>query len=214
VGGLNAHLKLTKFSQEIRVLHAAAVDESFHARFSAVGREYVYRLYCWPPHLAESPFHGWPGHGHATPFFESPRAWCLNSDEALDVAAMQEAGRHFVGEHDFTSFRAADCVAHSPVKEVTSLRVDTVECAGPAFGHLAFPGTPMVTITIRARSFLHRMVRNIAGALVAVGKGTVAPGKVPGIIKARDRSRAPSAAPAHGLYLTKVFYREQDLRGI
>lgn len=111
---------------------------------------------------------------------------------ALDPAAMHEAGQRLVGRHDFTSFRAVACQADSPVKTLDAL---TVEAAGEE-----------IHIRIRARSFLHHQVRNIAGTLKLVGEGKWTAGDVTAALAARDRSRAGPTAPAEGLCLMRVDY--------
>ena len=218
VGGLNAHLMATGYHNDISIQGAVATDEeNFHARFSAKGREYVYKIVpCTKKKRAGFEMGGFkesslvcghravPGAPLASPLFQANRAWCLEGFPDLAVGAMEEASQHLVGKFDFTSLRGPDCQAESPVKEVSSVSVDRL-AAGPSLGHPMLPGS-LVLVTVRAPRFLHRMVRNIAGLLVAVGKGDLPPGAVPGIIEARDRRRAPACAPPHGLYLSRVWY--------
>ena len=110
----------------------------------------------------------------------------------LDAAAMQEAAQLLVGHHDFSSFRAAECQADSPVKTLDRLEV-------------ARHGD-VVEIRASARSFLHRQVRNMAGSLKLVGAGKWDAAKLGEVLAARDRRAAGPAAPAEGLYLTAVDY--------
>jgi tRNA pseudouridine38-40 synthase len=105
---------------------------------------------------------------------------------------MAEGARRLLGRHDFTSFRAAECQADSPVKTLD--RLDVV--ADGAEIHLI----------VEAKSFLHHQVRNFAGTLKRVGDGHWTPDDVGRILQARDRSAAGPTAPAHGLYLTRVAY--------
>lgn len=110
----------------------------------------------------------------------------------LNVEAMHEAAQHLVGEHDFSSFRAVEC------QSTTALRhVDAISVRGEG---------PLVVIEISANSYLHHMVRNIAGTLMQVGAGERPPAWVAEILAARDRSRAGITAPACGLYLWRVRY--------
>ena len=105
---------------------------------------------------------------------------------------MAEAGRHLVGRHDFTTFRASACQAASPVKTLGALvvRRDGDE----------------IRIAARARSFLHHQVRNMAGSLRWVGEGRWTPDDLARALEARDRSAGGPTAPAYGLYLVEVDY--------
>lgn len=169
VRGVNSHLP-----PSVSVLWARAVDESFHARFSAFSRSYSYYLLAHPvrPALCAGKV-GW---------FHRP----------LDVAAMRAAAAHLLGRHDFSSFRAAECQAKSPVKDLQQLDI------------VAFDG--LIRFDLLADAFLHHMVRNIVGALVYVGKGALAPSDLAGLLAARDRTAAPPTFMPDGLYLTGVGY--------
>ena len=114
------------------------------------------------------------------------------SRAALDAGAMQEAAQALVGEHDFSSFRAVECQSTTPVRHVDAISV-TAE-------------GPLVMVEISANSYLHHMVRNIVGTLMAVGAGERPPGWVAEVLAARDRTRAGITAPASGLYLWQVRY--------
>jgi tRNA pseudouridine38-40 synthase len=105
---------------------------------------------------------------------------------------MQEAADHLIGEHDFSTFRDAQCQAKSPVKTLDTLNVS-------AYGD-------RIEVTTTARSFLHRQVRSIVGSLVEVGRGMQEPGWVKDILEARDRAACGPVAPADGLYLERVMY--------
>ena len=168
--GLNAHLGETP----IAVLAARAVDDDFHARFSATRRHYLYRIANRRPKLA----------------LERGRAWRV--PVALDADAMHEAAQILVGQHDFTTFRAGECQAKSPVKTVdfvsVSRRADDIE------------------IEINARSFLHNQVRSMAGSLKLVGETKWRTHDLKKALQARDRAACGPVAPAHGLYLVRVDY--------
>ena len=167
---LNQHLK----PAPVAVLVAEAVDDEFHARFSATGRRYLYRIVNRRAPLA----------------LERGRAWFVPSP--LDTEAMHAAAQALVGQHDFTSFRAAECQAKSPVKTLDRL---SVERDGEE-----------VRVQAAARSFLHHQVRNMVGTLRLVGIGKWTAGDVAEALEKRDRAAAGPTAPAEGLYLTEVVY--------
>jgi tRNA pseudouridine38-40 synthase len=118
------------------------------------------------------------------------RAWRVWPQ--LDAAAMAEAAQFLIGRHDFTTFRAAECQAKSPVK---TLDVLSVERAGDE-----------IAIRASARSFLHHQVRSIVGSLKLVGEGKWTPHDLRAALEARDRRRCGALAPACGLYLVRVDY--------
>lgn len=124
------------------------------------------------------------------PVLARHRAWWVR--ERLDLGAMRAAADLLVGEHDFSSFRGAGCQAKSPVRRLDALDIRPVD------GGLC--------LVARATGFLHHMVRNLAGTLVAVGRGELGPGSVPTLLAARDRRLAPPTAPPQGLYLAGVDY--------
>jgi tRNA pseudouridine38-40 synthase len=167
---LNFHLK----PQPVAVLAAEAVADDFHARFSARGRRYLYRIVNRPAPLA----------------LERGRAWFV--PQPLDADAMQAAAERLLGRHDFTSFRAKECQAASPVKTLDELRVtrDGSEIA----------------VEAAALSFLHHQVRNMVGSLHWVGCGKWTPDDLARALAARARAAAGPTAPACGLYLTAVIY--------
>lgn len=167
---LNAHLR----PDPVVVLDAAEADPEFHARFSATGRRYLYRILNRP----------------SPPALEKGRVWHVR--KPLDVEAMTAAAQVLVGLHDFTTFRDAACQSKSPVK---TLDLAEIERDGQE-----------VRLRFAARSFLHRQVRSMTGALVEAGLGRITPDDVREILEACDRSRCPTVAPADGLYLTGVAY--------
>ncbi len=158
----------------VALLWAGRVADDFHARFSATGREYRYVILnrsVRPTYLARRVTHDY---------------------RPLDVARMQAAARSLVGTHDFTSFRAVQCQAKSPVRELRRLEVER---------HGEF-----VIVHASANAFLHHMVRNLAGVLMAIGAGERAPGWAREVLDARDRTVGDITAPPHGLYLTAIEY--------
>ena len=111
---------------------------------------------------------------------------------ALDRDRMHEAAQSLLGEHDFSAFRAAECQAKSPVRRMERI---VVEQRGD-----------FVVIEATANAFLHHMMRNIAGLLIAIGRGDLAVGFAREVLAGRDRTRNAATAPAAGLYLLAVRY--------
>lgn len=156
------------------VLESDAVNAEFHARFSATARHYLFRILNRrsPPALEEG--HVW----HVSP--------------KLDSEAMHAAAQLLVGQHDFTTFRAAECQAQSPIKTLDRLDVS----------HRA----DEIHIEASARSFLHHQIRSFAGTLKLVGEGKWAPRDVADALAAKDRTRCGPVSPPDGLYLVRVDY--------
>jgi tRNA pseudouridine38-40 synthase len=113
----------------------------------------------------------------------------------LDTARMQAAGNYLLGEHDFSSYRAVACQAKSPVRTLHKLQVCTQG--------------PFIFIDVEANAFLHHMVRNIAGVLMAIGEGEKPVEWSREVLEARDRTLGGVTAPPYGLYLTRVGYAEK-----
>jgi len=118
------------------------------------------------------------------------RSWFIPHD--LDVAAMQRAAEYLLGEHDFTSFRAGNCNAKSPIR--TMSRVEIIQ------------RNDFLNFEFEGKGFLKHMVRNFVGTLVYVGKNKISADQVKIILEARDRKAAGPTAPSHGLCLIKVEY--------
>jgi tRNA pseudouridine38-40 synthase len=112
----------------------------------------------------------------------------------LDVEVMREGARALLGTHDFTSFRALGCQAKSPVKTLHELELEQ--------------RGPLILLTVRANAFLHHMVRNIAGVLMAVGTGKQPVAWVEQVLAARDRAQGGVTAPPYGLYFMEALYPE------
>jgi tRNA pseudouridine38-40 synthase len=112
--------------------------------------------------------------------------------QPLEAALMQQAGAWLIGEHDFSAFRSSECQSHSSVRELQSV---TVGRQGD-----------WVHVDVTANAFLHHMVRNIVGLLLAVGIGRVPPERARQQIESRERSQGEATAAAHGLYLWGVDY--------
>lgn len=159
---------------DLAVRSAELVPNDFDPRRSARLREYVYRI---ANRRMPSPF--W-------------RRYSWHIAPPLAVDRMEAAAAFLVGEHDFTSFRAAGCDAATPVRRVTCSRVTRQN--------------EMVVYTIEGTAFLRHMVRNIVGTLAEVGLGKREAGEVQTLLQLRDRAKAAATAPAHGLCLTRVHY--------
>jgi tRNA pseudouridine38-40 synthase len=173
---INFHLR----PHPAAVVKAEPAAADFHARFQARNRVYCYRILT----ARRSP-----------PMLDEGRVWHVSRE--LDVAKMSAAARHLLGHHDFSSFRAAECQAKTPMRSLD--RLDFVEREHLSFGrHLE--------LWAEARSFLHHQIRNMAGTLALVGEGKWQPDDVRGALEARDRTKAGPMAPAEGLYFVRVDY--------
>lgn len=169
VRGANANLP-----HDIRLQWSARVDENFHARFSAQRRSYRYIILNRPVASAIL------------------RQRVCHEYRPLDHVRMQAAACSLVGEHDFSSFRAAGCQAKSPRREIVRLDVTrSGDC---------------VYIDVEANAFLHHMVRCIAGVLLAIGRGDQPVDWAAEVLAARDRTLSGVNAPPGGLYLVQVVY--------
>jgi tRNA pseudouridine38-40 synthase len=169
---LNFHLK----PYPVVILRAAAAVPGWHPRFSATGRSYRYTIL----------------NRRSRPALQAGRVW--HRPYELDAAAMAEGARHLLGQHDFTSFRAAACQANSPVRTLDRLEIIA---AGDE-----------IAIVAEARSFLHHQVRNMAGTLALVGSGRWQPGDVAAALAARDRAASGPTAPAEGLCFMAAHYAD------
>ena len=167
---VNFHLR----PRPIAVLAAEQVAENFDARFSATKRHYLYRIVNRRADLA----------------LDQNRAWRV--PRPLHGDAMHAAAQKLVGRHDFTTFRAAECQAKSPVKTLDQLDVER--------------DGDEVRITAAARSFLHHQVRSMVGSLVHVGERKWSAEDLAAALVAHDRTRCGQVAPPQGLYLVRVEY--------
>jgi tRNA pseudouridine38-40 synthase len=149
-------------------------ENNFHARFSATARTYHYVVY---------------NHPVRAPLLSGRAGWIFRP---LDIEPMQQAVNCLLGTHDFSSFRAAECQARSPVKTMHEVRI---ERHGDLF-----------VFTLKASAFLHHMVRNIVGSLIVIGNGNQPPEWLQTLLDARDRSRAAPTFMPDGLYLARIDY--------
>lgn len=166
----NAHIK----PLPVAILAAERVGDDFEARFSAIRRHYVYRI-C---------------NRRAPVTWGQGLVWHIA--RKLDVAAMDAAAKRLLGKHDFTTFRASECQAASPIR--TLERLDVVAMGEEIHVHAS------------ARSFLHHQVRSIVGSLEHVGSGKWTADDLEAALHARDRKRCGMVCPPDGLYLTGVDY--------
>jgi tRNA pseudouridine38-40 synthase len=201
-------------------------EVEWNVRWSASQRTYIYRiLVCNHEDDWALPFE-WDRSWRVLPptrdknFLDSRHDKCW-----LNVQDMQDAANYFIGTHDFSSFRGVDCQRASPVVTVREVQVVSQPYGEPllwgsAGGLLGLGGhnngtcNPMprlVTIKIVGTAFVYHQVRNMVGALVAVGRGSLDAGQMSAILKAKDRKTAPAMAPAHGLFLVDVQHDDIDL---
>ena len=162
---------------QVRVLAAEEAPSHFHARFSATGKIYEYRI-------VNAPL--------ASPFLHR-YAWHV--PQPLNLDAMRAASAALLGEHDFASFQGSGSVVASTTRTVRSL-------AWEDGGGYDLP----IVMRIEGDGFLRHMVRNIAGTLVEIGAGRWSPAEMARILGARDRRQSGRTAPAHGLFLARVLY--------
>lgn len=171
---LNAHLR----PAPVAVVACARVAGDFHARFSATGRRYTFRLVS----------------RRAPMVLEGGLVWQVR--HPLDLAAMQAGAAHLLGRQDFTTFRSSICQAASPVKTLDRIEIES----------LPIPHGTEFRFHLAARSFLHNQVRSIVGTLERVGAGAWHPDRVAEALEARDRAACGPVCPPQGLCLTGAIY--------
>jgi tRNA pseudouridine38-40 synthase len=162
---------------KISVVNVERVDHTFHARFDALKRSYRYRII----------------NRRAPLTIDADYAWHVS--KVLDIAAMQQAADLLIGKHDFSTFRAQNCQANSPIRNMDKL-------------YFTQEGAEIVMHT-EARSFLYHQVRNIIGTLSLVGTGRWTIDDFKTAFAAHDRSKGGPTAPAHGLYFWAVTYPQK-----
>lgn len=161
---------------DIRFYWVKPVSEDFHARYSARARSYRYLI--WNAAQPSAVFH----------------AYTLWHRRPLDISRMQTAAQVFLGEHDFSSFQAADCQSKTPMRCVH--RVDFQR------------SDSLICMDIQANAFLHHMIRNMVGVLLSIGDGRRPSSWCADVLEARDRRCAGITAAPQGLYLTAIDYPE------
>ncbi len=169
VFGTNSNLP-----KDVSVCWAKSVDETFHARFSAVERHYRYIIY---------------NHRSRPAILRNQVTWW---NRPLSAENMQAAANCLLGEHDFSSFRSVECQSKSPVRKIDTLNVSR--------------NGDYIYIDVQGNAFLHHMVRNIAGVLLAVGIGEKPVDWVAEVLEQRDRKQGGITAPPNGLYLVRIIY--------
>ena len=160
--------------QDISILWAHPVEESFHARFSVLERHYCYLILNRMSRPA---------------LFMDRVTW---ECRPLDEQSMQSAANHLLGTHDFTSYRSSACQAKNPIRTINQISV--------------YRENEWIILEVSANAFLHHMVRNIAGVLMAIGRGEHPPWWAKTVLEAKDRKVAGVTAPAEGLYLSQIDY--------
>jgi tRNA pseudouridine38-40 synthase len=178
---LNYHMK----PNPVAIVGCVQVDDTFHARFSAQERRYLFRILVRRAPVA----------------LQAGLVW--NVKKPLDLDAMREGASHLLGKHDFTTFRSTICQSVTPVKTVDRLDMTWVDT----------PMGPEVHFDVRARSFLHNQVRSFVGTLERVGAGSLRPEDVKTMLEARDRQACGPVSPPHGLYLSHVGYPVDPFAG-
>lgn len=171
---LNHHLK----PSPVAILDVRRAPDDFHARFSAMERQYMFRLQSRRAPLTH----------------DRGQVWRVK--HALDLAAMQRAADFLLGKHDFTTFRSVQCQANSPLKTLDRLDISS---------HV-IPYGVEYRFDVRARSFLHNQVRSFIGSLEHVGAGSWAPEDMKAALEAKDRAACGTVCPPQGLYLAGVTY--------
>lgn len=169
--GINRYLP-----DSIAIKWVKGIDEEFHARFSATARRYRYVIY--NNRLRNSILAKGVTHVHSE----------------LDHNLMHEAAQHLLGRHDFSAFRAVNCQANTPVRDMSNINVSR-------FGDY-------IVIDVKANAFLHHMVRNITGSLLAIGNKDKPTIWMKTLLQGKDRTKASATAKPNGLYLVHVTYPE------
>ena len=159
---------------DVRLRWVVSIDDSFHARFSALSRSYRFIIH-------NAPIKSALYRNHAT-----------HEHEKLDPNKMARSGEALLGEHDFSSFRAAGCQAHSPIRTMHEFSLNS--------------SGDWIWFDLKANAFLQHMVRNIAGCLIEIGSGKRSEQWLAELLEVKDRTKAGVTAAPNGLYLAGVEY--------
>jgi tRNA pseudouridine38-40 synthase len=197
--------------ESIRMLEAAPVPSSFHARHSTVAKTYEYRIFRERPSST----------GPAVPCPPFLARYVHAFRWPLDFEALNNAARAFVGTHDFLSFAATDPDAAARSLASDSLRAsdDDEDCSQPAAIRTIFSSSwlerpseygVLLVYQVRGSGFLHHMVRNLVGTMLDVGRGYRRAEEIPGMLAARARAAAGPTAPPSGLFLHSVEYESKS----
>jgi tRNA pseudouridine38-40 synthase len=171
--------------QNIRVLDASEVDDSFNPRDSAVKKSYFYII----------------ANQRKSSAFIYRYAWIIQ--QPLELKSMVEAAQVLIGTHDFSSFMGTGSSIKDPVRKIFSLSIERLEKID--FMTAGLKGN-FIKIGIEANGFLRHMVRNIVGTLVEIGRGRFTADRIQEILKSHDRKLAGPTAPASGLFLERIVY--------
>lgn len=160
--------------EDIAVTEINEVAERFHSRLNATGKKYCYRV--WNSSI---PNVFWRRYAHTV-------------EETLDIEAMKQAAKYFLGEHDFKAFTST-----KKGKKSTVRRIDAIDivCDGD-----------LLTFTFRGNGFLYHMIRILVGTLLEVGQGERMPDSIPEILASKERENAGALVPGKGLVLEEVYY--------
>ncbi len=187
----NLHRALNRaVPPSIRILSVEQVPEDFHARHSAIGKTYEYRIstdeICSP--------------------MLAPYVW--NYPRPLDLATLQNAADHIRGTHDFTSFAASDPDLATRTEQLSTPSSQLPDpCLTRTIHHSSWHRNERLLIyRVTGTGFLHHMVRNLVGTFVEAGAGRISADTIPEILAAQDRNAAGPTAPARGLFLVEVEY--------
>ncbi|GAM27212.1 hypothetical protein SAMD00019534_103870 [Acytostelium subglobosum LB1] len=175
----------------LRVISTTIVDNTFHSRFSAKSRTYLYRMTSGL-------------HRNQLPFELKDRVWAIQ--KTLDVDLMRQGADILTGRHNFNSFRSAKCQANNPERTISSFKV--LDLPVPDVWRYNNPpkDVKILGLEIKARAFLHNQVRIMVSVLERIGSHEMTLDQLRDLIKAQDRQKAPATAPPFPLTLTKVSY--------
>jgi len=160
--------------KKISIINIIKRNENFHARYSAKERVYKYFII----------------NRLATPVIENKRAWHIR--KKLDIRLLKEGAKKLEGTHDFSTMRATNCYAKSPIKKINKITIKNVNSK--------------IEIEFRSKSFLRNQVRSMVGCLKYLAEKRWNIKKFENVFKSKKRKNCAPPAPAHGLYLTKVIY--------
>ena len=160
--------------KKISIINIYKRKKKFHARFSAKERIYKYFII----------------NRLAAPTLENERAWHIRNK--LDVKLLKEGAKKLVGTHDFSTFRAANCYAESPIKNINKITIKNIN--------------KKIQIEFRSKSFLRNQVRSMVGCLKYLAEDKWDIKKFEYVFKSKKRSKCAPPAPAHGLFLAKIIY--------
>ena len=160
--------------QDISIIACTRVPEYFHSRYQAKDKTYLYKIW---------------NKEYSNPFM---RKYSMHVQQSLDLVAMKEAAKYYLGAHDFTAFSNAKSKKKSMVREIYAIEMSEKD--------------GMIEIRLRGDGFLYNMARWMVGTLIEVGLGNRKAEELPGIIEAKERNRTGNLAEACGLYLEKITY--------